>query len=678
MNEQKLSDNTILEILYEDPQRGMVLLMEQYTGLIWHVVSFHIPNPEDIKECVNEVFTRFYFHRERFNLERASLPVYLTVIARNVAVSRYRSERRHQAESLSIDISYEDKKLAIAELQTDMERAMKALKPGELQVIRMKYYDGMTVQEIANSLNLPYETVKKRHYRGIRKLRTSFLLLLLLLVLFSVCVYGALRHFNIIPPFGDWGLENREPEEGTMPDNIHGIRLPDTSNLPNHTDAVTPEPDAVSIDNAEDRSITSSQGDILPERISGYTISPGVGINTEAGGVGYTLHEPVQLEYKDYILNLDHASYINNSLTVTIHVTSKTGSFDQIAIDAANGTTFLSLKTLSCQGFSWEATQMLLGADVGANTKEYLYTYDHVSLPASGNDTLDFKLTEESDGTEITFRMKAVASEELDTYPYHWKEDGGIFAVPRLEDGSLIIGIYPVSSESPFQILPALIRGTYGEEGDGKITVTCEDGTVLEGQCIGYPPRGPVTYYEWDFGKTNPGSYTLNIPYLYEELKLDETVSFDLNLYENTWDTSAYKIPGGSIWIESCIPLDHDTVKNKIGSAYMYEDCPTMHFWQLTLRYQSDDSIHSIKQLYPSAAIDKLEFPDPTHTSKWSHSGTGLFTLQNDYNTGTVECIVCGDSAYVDFSHAVIQLRKNTVALNYRWNQSFELPFAVK
>lgn len=47
---------------------------------------------------------------------------------------------------------------------------MKLLNPNELQIIRMKYYDGMSVQEIADSLNLPYETVKKRHQRSVFKL----------------------------------------------------------------------------------------------------------------------------------------------------------------------------------------------------------------------------------------------------------------------------------------------------------------------------------------------------------------------------------------------------------------------------------------------------------------------------------------------------------------------------
>ena len=61
------SDEKILDVLGKNPQKGMVLLMEKYTGLVWHVISFHVENPEDIKECTNDTFSGFYFKRKRFD-----------------------------------------------------------------------------------------------------------------------------------------------------------------------------------------------------------------------------------------------------------------------------------------------------------------------------------------------------------------------------------------------------------------------------------------------------------------------------------------------------------------------------------------------------------------------------------------------------------------------------------
>lgn len=89
------------------------------------------------------------------------------------------------------ELEGDDSQIAKAELRTDIERAMKFLKPNELQVIRMKYYDGMSVREIAESLDLPYETVKKRHQRSILKLGKSLMITLVLIFILTACVYGS-------------------------------------------------------------------------------------------------------------------------------------------------------------------------------------------------------------------------------------------------------------------------------------------------------------------------------------------------------------------------------------------------------------------------------------------------------------------------------------------------------
>ena len=200
MNKPK--DNLIIDTLNQQPQQGMELLMETYTGLVFKVISFHLSNPEDIKECTNDTFAEFYFHRASYNAGKASLPVYLTAIARYLAISRYRKEKKHMENDTLVESPVEDKAIFLAEVRADLSRALKSLKPNELQIIRMKYYGGMTISEIANSLQLPYETVKKRHQRSILKLRQALLLSLIFFVLaiFSVSTYAVLRHFNIIPP----------------------------------------------------------------------------------------------------------------------------------------------------------------------------------------------------------------------------------------------------------------------------------------------------------------------------------------------------------------------------------------------------------------------------------------------------------------------------------------------
>ena len=243
MNIQTIEDEKILSILKRDSQKGMVLLMEKYTGLVWHVISFHINNPEDIKECINDTFSSFYFQRKNYNPEKASLPAYLTIIARRLAISCYRAEHARREKNLRLihnpNDELQDDPISLAETRIDLERAISMLNPNEIQIIRMKYYDGMTVKEIADSLNLPYETVKKRHQRSIFKLSRAFLLVLLLVLSFSVCVYGVLRYFDIIPSISEWS-EEMLPEKKPVPEDIEDVKPltinnPSSPHLPDNT-----------------------------------------------------------------------------------------------------------------------------------------------------------------------------------------------------------------------------------------------------------------------------------------------------------------------------------------------------------------------------------------------------------------------------------------------------------
>ena len=86
-----------------------------------------------------------------------------------------------------------------------MERALAALDPADQEILRLKYYQGMTAREIAVSLGIPYETVKKRHQRGLKKLLRLLALGLVIAVLaaaLAACAYLILRHLGFVPGYG--------------------------------------------------------------------------------------------------------------------------------------------------------------------------------------------------------------------------------------------------------------------------------------------------------------------------------------------------------------------------------------------------------------------------------------------------------------------------------------------
>ena len=189
------------------PLPALEELMKQYAALVWKTAATHLENPEDVKECVNDTFLELYLHPDRYDPEKGSYAAFLCTIARRRAVSLYRKnavpEPMASAADPAVLADPVDMEEEIAD-RLDLEAALQALKPEEFDIIRMKYYDGMTIKEIADSLNLPYEAVKKRHQRSLTKLQKALTigLILALIAALAACAYVVLRYFGIVPGYG--------------------------------------------------------------------------------------------------------------------------------------------------------------------------------------------------------------------------------------------------------------------------------------------------------------------------------------------------------------------------------------------------------------------------------------------------------------------------------------------
>lgn len=179
-------------------------LMEHYTSLVRSTVERFLDNPEDVNECVNDTFMEFFRAKDQFDREKGNLSSYLTGIAKNLAISRFRKNVARPTSELPDDVIDRSDPIGDTERRADLERAINQLSSDEAELIRMKYYEGKTLQEVADAQGLPHETVKKRHQRSLNKLKILLTtgLVLLLAALLAACAYAVLRHFGLLPGYG--------------------------------------------------------------------------------------------------------------------------------------------------------------------------------------------------------------------------------------------------------------------------------------------------------------------------------------------------------------------------------------------------------------------------------------------------------------------------------------------
>lgn len=599
----KSLDLKILDLMKTDPQKAISLALEQYTPLVWRVASRRLSNPEDVRECVNDVFTEFYLKWEQFDPRKGELSSYLAKIAQNLAITRYRKNQSGISgapiEALSEDLADPSDLFSDTDLKLDVEQVLQSLSAEDASMIRMKYYDGKTFSQIAQELNLPYETVKKRHQRSLKKLRRTLisLLVLALAALLTACALRILYHYGIIPGYG----------------------------------------------------------------VSQDTSSP-----------AYFLEEKVSAENEEVKIEISNAFWLNGILYLEATATTKTMTADEYY----NQVLFSSKVYPDYYYNGTELSQCLINSShtpLNQNVATNFQKYSDFS-PDTLNDHHP-EITMEWYGLELTFALVPSHQEQVEHYPYQMQENGGIMAIPRLENDHLIVSLYPLSTDDK-EICAALVRDYAGQSAFGDITVTASDGTEYAGSCIGYHPYFNELYFDWDFGELPAGDYTLHIPFLYLMVSDIESESMTLNLETLTCEDPMLSTKYGTLTLLDCTRFYPESGEDFFGKVNADLDTTHTAYFSITLQYtpSSDDQTLTFCPVEGSCPQIK-EPPTFENTMHDAPAGICMGKWNPEEQTVTFGFVVYTDC--YDLSEFTFQLASYS-RCSVRWNQDFHIPFSVK
>lgn len=126
-------------------------------------------------DVVQETFLRAWRTLDRIDPRRGSPRAYLMTIARNVLTDQWRASRvrpQTRVATLPEPPTADDVDAALEHWL--VEEALGRLTAEHRGVIQALYYDGRTVQEVAQLLGIPPGTVKSRSYYAVRALRVAF------------------------------------------------------------------------------------------------------------------------------------------------------------------------------------------------------------------------------------------------------------------------------------------------------------------------------------------------------------------------------------------------------------------------------------------------------------------------------------------------------------------------
>ena len=149
---------------------AMQQLYERCVGRIYGLMV-RMVGWQQADDLTQQVFLQMFRKLEQFN-GQSKLETWLYRLATNEALQHLRREKRQKAAPLSSEPETNDSdRLAAAEETQLLELAMSRLEPELRAVLLLKEQEGMSYQEIADSVGIPEGTVGSRLNRARKELR---------------------------------------------------------------------------------------------------------------------------------------------------------------------------------------------------------------------------------------------------------------------------------------------------------------------------------------------------------------------------------------------------------------------------------------------------------------------------------------------------------------------------
>lgn len=150
-------------------------IVRRYQGPIFRLCRRYLRGPES-EDAAQETFVRAFVHREKFDPARPLMP-WLCTIARRLCLDKLRKKTPDLDETLETRTGDEgsaspEGAAATREELGRLQAALADLPEGQREAIVRYHIDGMSYQDIAQSLEVPVGTIMTWLYRGRAALRT--------------------------------------------------------------------------------------------------------------------------------------------------------------------------------------------------------------------------------------------------------------------------------------------------------------------------------------------------------------------------------------------------------------------------------------------------------------------------------------------------------------------------
>ncbi|HMK07488.1 MAG TPA: RNA polymerase sigma factor [Anaerolineales bacterium] len=173
----QLSDEGLIQRAGSGEPAAWEAIVGRYRQAVFRYAYLQVGDAAEAEDVAQETFMRAFRSFSRFDRKRPLRP-WLLRIARNVARNRWRGfSRRARAadrwkhEAAETVTAGAEVPVSLAETASELERVVARLNERDRQVIYLRFFLGLSLEETGEALALPLGTVKSRLSRALDRLR---------------------------------------------------------------------------------------------------------------------------------------------------------------------------------------------------------------------------------------------------------------------------------------------------------------------------------------------------------------------------------------------------------------------------------------------------------------------------------------------------------------------------
>ena len=186
-----ISDSSLWNKLRLGDEEAFSSLFERYYSTLVNYGKTLMTGEDRVKDCVQDVFVDIWTYRYKLNEAMVVKAYLLSSVRKRIARLHHREHifsniKNTDSLEFLFDFSIEDRLIAdetTAKKVEQLNKSINKLSDRQKEAIYLRYHQGLTVDQVADVLNLNYQSTKNLLHRAILQLRRDFPISALFLLL---------------------------------------------------------------------------------------------------------------------------------------------------------------------------------------------------------------------------------------------------------------------------------------------------------------------------------------------------------------------------------------------------------------------------------------------------------------------------------------------------------------